>query len=111
MLRCYESMVLIDPDLDPEGVKAVLGEIEDLIRSSGGEVVKVEEWGLRDLAYPIKKKAKAHYFILYFKAPGDFIKEYERNLELKEKVLRYLTIRHEKGFPEAEGESCSASTG
>lgn len=111
MVRCYESMVLIDPDLDQEGAKAVVGEIQDLIRSSGGEVVKVEEWGLRNLAYPIKKKAKAHYFLLYFKANGDFIKTYERTLELKEKVLRYLTLKHEKGFPFGEGESCSTSTG
>lgn len=111
MLRCYESMVLLDPDLDPEGAKAVLGEIKGFVEQSGGEVVKVEEWGMRDLAYPIKRKAKAHYFILYFKAPGDFVKEYERNLELREKVLRYITIRHEKGFSDIEGESCSTSTG
>ncbi|RLA82881.1 MAG: 30S ribosomal protein S6 [Deltaproteobacteria bacterium] len=112
MLRDYESMVLVTPDLDPEGAKGVIEEIRELVGSAGGEVVRVEEWGLRDLAYPIRKKTRAYYFVLYFRAPGDFVREYERALELKEPVLRYLTIRLEKGIPEPQGEeTCSTSTG
>ncbi len=112
-MRDYESMVLISPDLNPEEAKGVIEDLKKMITSAGGEVVRVEEWGLRDLAYPIKKKTKAYYFLLYFRAKAGFTAEYERNLELREDVLRYLTLRLEDGIPPAKGEekACSTSTG
>lgn len=111
-MRDYESMVLISPDLNPEEAQGVIEELKKMVTSAGGEVVRVEEWGLRDLAYPIEKKTKAYYFLLYFRAKAGFTAEYERNLELREDVLRYLTLRLEDGIPRAkEGEACSTSTG
>ncbi len=98
-MRNYESMIVLSPDLSPEEAKAKVDEIGQLIASRGGEFVRFEEWGLRDLAYPIQKKQKGYYFLLYFRAKGDFIKEYERNLELREDVLRYLTLRLEGEIP------------
>ncbi len=112
MERFYEAMILINPDLDSEGVERVIEDIKKVVSSLGGEILKVEPWGLRDLAYPIKRKKKAHYFLLYIKSSGNFVKEYERVLELKEDVLRYLTLRLEKANLEQEGkETCSTSTG
>lgn len=111
-MRDYESMVLLSPDLSPDEAKGVLEEIKGMIASAGGEVVRVEEWGLRDLAYPINKKTKAYYFLLYFRARATFPAEYERALELREDVLRYLTIRLEDSIPPVQGEeACSTSTG
>ncbi|MEM0487810.1 MAG: 30S ribosomal protein S6 [Candidatus Bathyarchaeia archaeon] len=112
MERYYESMILISPDEEIGSTKSTLDEIQNLISSSGGEVIEIQEWGMRNLAYKIKKKEKAYYYIIRFRAKPDFIREYERWLELKDSILRYLTIKLEKPIVSAEGGEgvCSTST-
>lgn len=112
MERYYESMILVNPDEGAENVKNTIEEIKNLITSSGGEVIGIQEWGLRNLAYKIKKRDRAYYYIIHFRARPDFIREYERWLELKDSVLRCLTLKLEKPMVNTkEGEGvCSTST-
>lgn len=112
MERYYESMILLNPDEEAESIKSILEEIKNLIISSGGEVIRIQEWGLRSLAYKIKKKDKAYYYMIHFQAKPNFIKEYERWLELKDSILRYLTLKLEKPIVNLKGgeDVCSTTT-
>ena len=64
-----------------------------LIEEQGGQVAKIEYWGLRNLTYRIKKNRKGHYSLLSIDAPAPAVKEMERQLSINEDVLRYLTVR------------------
>ncbi|MEQ1549403.1 MAG: 30S ribosomal protein S6 [Chakrabartia sp.] len=72
----------------------------DIVQSNGGKVVKTESWGLRTLAYKIAKNRKAHYVMLEFTAPNNVVAELERQTQINEDIIRYMTIKvdaHEEG--------------
>jgi len=92
--RCYEHTIIARQDLSPQQAQTLAESYAGVIGENGGEVTKNEEyWGLRNLAYRVKKNRKGHYLHLNFKGPGDLIKELERQEELSDDVLRYLTVR------------------
>jgi small subunit ribosomal protein S6 len=76
------------------------GNRHRIIESNGGKVLKTETWGLRNIAYRIQKNRKAHYVALDFEAPAGVVAELERQTQINEDVIRYMTIRvdeHETG--------------
>jgi len=89
----YESTFIVRPDASPQQVETLAGEIEGMIRDKGGAVPKTEIWGLRSLAYRIKKNRKGHYVFMNVEAGTDALAELERSLHFNEDVLRYLSIR------------------
>ncbi len=96
----YESVLIARQDLSPAQVESLTGDTAGLIKNQGGTVTKTEQWGLRNLAYRIKKNRKGHYVLMNIDAPAPAIAEMERNLRINEDVLRYLTLRvdaHEEG--------------
>lgn len=99
-MALYEHVFLARQDLAQAQVDALAANATQIIESNGGKVVKTETWGLRTLAYRIAKNRKAHYVMLDFEAPGAVVAELERQTQINEDVVRYLTIRvdeHEKG--------------
>ena len=95
-MRTYETMIVLDPEMSEELVDGFVERMKKFLDDRGAEVLKVEEWGLKTLAYEIKKKTKGYYLLLYFKGGAEVTAELERNLRLTEDVLRYLTIKREK---------------
>ncbi len=91
--RCYEHTIIARQDLSPQQAQALAESYAGVIGEHGGEVTKNEYWGLRNLAYRVKKNRKGHYLHLNFKAGGDVITELERQEELSDDVIRYLTVR------------------
>jgi small subunit ribosomal protein S6 len=91
----YETVLIARNDVTQQQVEAIADEIGTEIDSDGGAVRKREYWGLRGLAYRIKKNRKGHYMLLGLDAKPAFITEMERKLGLNEDVLRYMTIRVE----------------
>ena len=89
----YESTFIVRPDASPQQVEALAGEMETLVKDQGGAVPKTEIWGLKSLAYKIKKNRKAHYVMLNIDSPGPAIHEMERQMRINEDILRYMTIR------------------
>jgi small subunit ribosomal protein S6 len=89
----YETVLIARNDVTQQQVEAIADEIGTEIDSDGGAVRKREYWGLRGLAYRIKKNRKGHYMLLGLDAKPAFITEMERKLGLNEDVLRYMTIR------------------
>ncbi|MEO3470341.1 30S ribosomal protein S6 [Roseomonas sp. CAU 1739] len=92
----YECVFIARNDITQQQVEAIAEQVATLIAEGGGEVKKREYWGLRGLAYKVKKNRKAHYMLLGIDAPGTALPEVERQLGLNEDVLRSLTIRVEE---------------
>ncbi len=108
MLKSYEETVIIDGALDNDQVNVEVKKIEDLIRAHQGNIIEVNRWGRRRMAYPIRKKAQGFYVIFRFEAEGQFIVELEHELGLNETIMRYLTIAVEEEMAAAEKEKAEA---
>ena len=96
----YEHVFLARQDLAQAQVDALAENATKIIEDNGGKVVKTETWGLRNLAYRIQKNRKAHYVALDFDAPAPVVAELERQTQINEDVIRYMTIKvdtHEQG--------------
>ena len=92
----YESVLIARQDISAGQVDTLADDMEKIITDNGGSVARREYWGLRSLAYRMKKNRKGHYVMFNLDAPSDAIQEMERNLRLHEDVLRYITIRVEE---------------
>ena len=96
----YEHVFLARQDLAQAQVDALAEAATKIVEDNQGKVTKTETWGLRQLAYKIAKNRKAHYVMLHIDAPGDVVAELERQTNINEDVIRYVTIRvdeHEAG--------------
>jgi len=89
----YETTFIVRPDASPQQVETLAEEVQGMIKEHGGAVTKTEFWGLKSLAYRMKKSRKGHYVFMNVDASGDTIHELERNFRINEDVLRYLNIR------------------
>ncbi len=89
----YETAILFDPELPEDRRKEFLSKIEGIIASFGGEVVKQDDWGIRKLAYPIRKKHNAYYAFLVYSGRRGVVEEVERNIKIFDSVMRHLTSR------------------
>lgn len=99
-MRFYENIFIARQDLAPSQIEGLTDTFSKIIKDNGGKVQKVEYCGLRPLAYPIQKNRKGHYVLLNIEAPNSLIEELERNMRIREDVIRYLTIQvetHEEG--------------
>lgn len=92
----YENVFIARQDISTAQVEALVAQFSDIIKGQGGEVTKTEQWGLRNLAYRIKKNKKGHYVLMNIQASGNAVAELERNMRIHEDILRYLTVRVEK---------------
>jgi len=96
----YEHVVLARQDLSAQQVEEISAQLKGVIEQMGGKVTKTEQWGVKSLAYRLRKNRKAHFTFLNVDAPPAVINEIERQERLNEDVLRYLTVRveeHEQG--------------
>lgn len=99
--RTYESVVIINAALEDEQIDATIARIQEIITTHGGEIVDVDKWGRKRLAYPIKKAKSGYYAVFRFTASTDLIAALERNYRLDENIVRYLTISLDKFALEA----------
>ena len=91
----YEHVYLARQDISPQQVEALTGQFKTIVASLGGSVGKTEYWGVKSLAYRIKKNRKAHFTLMNIDAPPAAIAEMERQQSINEDVLRILTLRVE----------------
>jgi small subunit ribosomal protein S6 len=92
----YETIFITRQEVSTQDVEKLTVNFTKTLTDNGGSVVKTEQWGLRDLAYSIRKSNKAYYTMLAIDSPYSAVKELERKLSLSEDVMRYVTIRVEK---------------
>ena len=91
----YETIFIINPNVDDAGIKELIQKFSDLINSDG-KVEKVEEMGKRKLAYEIKKNKEGYYVVINFESNPELIKELERVYRITDNVIKFLTISKEE---------------
>ncbi len=92
-MALYECVFIARQDIASTQVEGLVEQFSNILTENQGSVAKQEYWGLRNLAYRIKKNRKGHYVLLNIDAPADAVHEMERNMRLNDDVLRYLTTR------------------
>ena len=95
-MRLYESVFIARQDVSAQHVEALTKDFSAIIENGGGKIHKHEYWGLRALAYRVKKNRKGHYVMLNLEADNDTLREYERIMGLNEDVLRFMNISIEE---------------
>lgn len=96
----YEHVFLARQDLSQAQVDALAATATEIVQTNKGKVTKTESWGLKGLAYKIKRNRKAHFVLLNIDAPAGVVAELERQTAINEDVIRYMTVRvdaHEEG--------------
>ena len=92
-MRTYELVFIAQPDLEEEGVNALMERVQQVMVENGGEIQKAEHMGRRRLAYPIDKRTEGHYVLIHASLDGAAMTELERSLKLSEDVIRHLLVR------------------
>ena len=96
MIKQYETVFIATPVLSDAQMKEAVAKYTDLIKANGGEVVYEEDWGLKQLAYPIDHKTSGFYYLIEFKAAPEFIATLETQYHRDERIIRYLTVALDK---------------
>jgi small subunit ribosomal protein S6 len=97
-LKQYETALIFDAQLEETEFENELQKVISLIESNSGKIVKTDRWGVRKLAYPIKKHPQGYYTFVYYEAPPDIPRMIETNLRINENCLRFMTIVPEFPF-------------
>lgn len=95
-MRSYEALFVIRPDLEAEQTQAVIDKFTNLITQNGGEVVQVDKWGKKRLAYEVRKFREGYYVLLQFKGTPAVAQELERVFKITDEVIRYMITRLEE---------------
>ena len=98
-MRHYEIVFIVHPD-QSEQVPAMVERYKTLVTSHGGQIHRLEDWGRRQLAYPIQKLHKAHYVLMNIECDGEVLAELEHGFKFNDAVLRHLTIKMKRAVTE-----------
>lgn len=96
--REYELVYILQPNVDPDEADRVAGRIQEVVTKLGGKITKVDQWGRRKLAYPIKKASRGVFVFVRMLGYNDLVAELERNLRNADAVMRFQTVRKEGVF-------------
>ena len=96
MIKQYETVFIATPVLSDSQMKEAVEKYVGLIKENGGEIVYQEDWGLKQLAYPIQHKTSGFYYLIEFKADTQFVATLETQYHRDERIIRYLTVALDK---------------
>jgi len=97
MIKDYESMIILKPQFNQDEAAKANENAVSVITENGGELIKTDVWGKRQLAYPINKQTEGYYFINYFRIESEAVKGIQRLYNINENILRFIIIdRHQK---------------
>lgn len=91
--RKYETIFILDPDLEEAVAQSAIEKIKGIVTQGNGDILKVEDWGKRKLAYEVKKKSKGHYILLHFSGTPALLSELERNFRVMDAVIKFQSVR------------------
>ena len=95
-MNSYENTFITRQDLTNSQSEKLVGKYENIIKNNSGKVLKIEEWGIRPLSYQIKNNKKGFYFHIKFEGTGKTIEELEKNENIDDTLIRFLTVRVKK---------------
>ena len=91
-MKQYECMYVLKPELEDEAREALIKKFSDIVVSNKGEVVKIDEWGKKKLAYAINYIEDGYYVLMYFKSGAELPSELERNFKISDDIMRYMVV-------------------
>lgn len=97
-MRTYETIFIVHPEVVGDDLTALIDKFKTILTDRGADVLKVENWGTRTLAYQVKKQSKGCYVLVIFDAEPSVIAEFERRMRIDEKVIKFQTITLEGGY-------------
>ncbi|MDK2849175.1 MAG: small subunit ribosomal protein [Desulfuromonadales bacterium] len=99
-MRTYENIMIVHPDKVGDEYNAIVEKFKGVLSDLNANLLKVDEWGARKLAYPVKKQGRGSYVLTVFEGEPTIIDEFERRLRLDESIIKFQTVQLEKGFVE-----------
>lgn len=110
-MKQYDTTIIIDGSLDQAQRKSLIEKFEKSLKKLGGKLDRTVRWGLRELAYEIKKRTHGYYVMFYFNAEPGVIKKFESELNLNEYILRYMTLLFDGKHPDYIKDETGQDTG
>jgi small subunit ribosomal protein S6 len=96
-VRTYETLFIVNPDLDESEISKTIDMVQDIITAGGGNIMKVDKWGRRQLAYIIQNKRDGYYVVIYFEGPQTILPELNRRYKLAtDTIMRSLVLQLKK---------------
>lgn len=92
-MRKFETLLLLSPELSAESREGILSALTGIIERDGGKMDEVDQWGMRDLAYPVHKLMRGFYVRLVYEAPASLVAELERNIRITDGIFKFITVR------------------
>ena len=92
-MRKMETLLLLSPELSVEERETILKTMDDVIAREGGKMLLVDQWGMRDLAYPVRKQMRGFYVRLEYAAPAQLVAELERIIRITDGVFKFMTVK------------------
>lgn len=93
-MKKYETIFIMDPDLPEDQVQSTIERVKGIItQTEGAELLKMDDWGIRRLAYRVKKKPRGHYVLLHFAGPPTLLSELHRNFRVMDAIIKFQSVR------------------
>ncbi|TVM18889.1 30S ribosomal protein S6 [Oceanidesulfovibrio indonesiensis] len=92
-MRKYETLLLLSPELSSEEMQAVLDNLKGVLEREGASILAEDDWGMRELAYPVRKVMRGHYYRLEYAVDGKAVQELERIIRITEGIFKFVTVQ------------------
>ena len=93
MMTRYEELLLMSPELGIEECREIVTNLSAVVEREGGKVVKVDDWGVKDTAYPVRKFNRGRFIRMEMEMPGKVVAELERNVRITDGIFKFITVR------------------
>lgn len=101
--RIYEILFIADPNLGEPEVDTLASHVQGYVEKEGGKIQKIEKWGKKRLAYPVRRQREGYYVLLTIEGGAPLVKEVERRIRVTDGVIRFITVRVDEELRKAEG--------
>lgn len=92
-MRKFETLLLLSPELSAENREGIVNALVAVVEREGGAMTEVDHWGMRDLAYPVRKLMRGYYVRLAYDAPAALVAELERNIRITDGIFKFVTVK------------------
>lgn len=92
-MRKFETLLLLSPELSADNREGIINALTAIIEREKGVMVEVDNWGMRDLAYPVRKLMRGYYVRLVYNAPAELVAELERNVRITDGIFKFVTVK------------------
>ena len=92
-MRKFETLVLLSPELSAEKREGIVNALVAVVEREQGKMITVDNWGMRDLAYPVRKQMRGNYVRLEYAAPANLVAELERNIRITDGLFKFVTVK------------------